>query len=64
MFVFSTVRNDRYPFEGHGNILGNAFRPGNRIGGDIHFYDNEMWTYDQTGGLFKCYTHSMVTFIF
>lgn len=50
--------NNHYPFEGPGNILGNAFLPGNLIGGNIHFYDNTTWTYDQTDyNLFSMAVH-------
>ncbi|KAM5180549.1 stromelysin-1-like [Mantella aurantiaca] len=50
--------NDFYPFDGPGNILGQAFLPENGVGGDVHFDDGETWTYEPTGhNLFSMAVH-------
>ncbi|NXU57195.1 MMP7 protein, partial [Turnix velox] len=49
---------DGYPFDGRGNTLAHAFGPGEGIGGDAHFDDDERWSeYDQEVNLFLVAAH-------
>ncbi|XP_032076036.1 interstitial collagenase-like [Thamnophis elegans] len=51
--------DDNSPFDGPSGILAHAFQPGQDIGGDAHFDEDEFWTKDGPRGhnLFLVATH-------
>ncbi|NXN24134.1 MMP7 protein, partial [Nycticryphes semicollaris] len=52
------AHGDGYPFDGRGNVLAHAFGPGDGIGGDAHFDDDERWSEtDQEINLFLVAAH-------
>uniref|UniRef100_A0A3B5R4K4 Matrix metalloproteinase-20-like n=1 Tax=Xiphophorus maculatus TaxID=8083 RepID=A0A3B5R4K4_XIPMA len=50
------AHGDFSPFDGPGGVLAHAFQPGEGMGGDVHFDEDETWT---TGGLFAVAAHEL-----
>ncbi|KFP05999.1 Collagenase 3, partial [Calypte anna] len=49
---------DKYPFDGRGRVLAHAFSPGEGIGGDAHFDDDEKWSeFNKESNLFLVAAH-------
>ncbi|XP_056141177.1 matrix metalloproteinase-18 [Lampris incognitus] len=49
---------DGSPFDGKGGILAHAFMPGFGVGGDVHFDEEEDWSFNATGfNLFAVAVH-------
>ncbi|XP_067423236.1 interstitial collagenase-like [Emydura macquarii macquarii] len=61
MMSFETGdHHDNSPFDGPNNLLAHAFQPGNGIGGDVHFDEDEYWTKGSNGyNLFLVAAHEL-----
>ncbi|XP_006038117.1 neutrophil collagenase [Alligator sinensis] len=54
------AHGDNSPFDGPNGILAHAFQPGLRIGGDVHFDEEETWAKYNTGySLFIVAAHEL-----
>ncbi|XP_028275006.1 matrix metalloproteinase-20 [Parambassis ranga] len=61
--VFSFARRthgDFFPFDGPRGVLAHAFQPGEGLGGDVHFDEDETWTAGRQGySLFAVAAHEL-----
>ncbi|TWW77527.1 collagenase 3 [Takifugu flavidus] len=56
----SGEHGDYNPFDGPNNLLAHAYPPGQGIGGDVHFDEDENWTKDSTAyNLFIVAAHEL-----
>uniref|UniRef100_A0A3Q3FU24 Matrix metalloproteinase-20-like n=1 Tax=Labrus bergylta TaxID=56723 RepID=A0A3Q3FU24_9LABR len=57
VFSFAVgTHGDFFPFDGPRGVLAHAFQPGEGMGGDVHFDEDETWT---AGNLFAVAAHEL-----
>uniref|UniRef100_A0A673BW91 Matrix metallopeptidase 20a (enamelysin) n=1 Tax=Sphaeramia orbicularis TaxID=375764 RepID=A0A673BW91_9TELE len=53
------THGDFFPFDGPRGVLAHAFQPGEGIGGDVHFDEDETWATGSQGFLFAVAAHEL-----
>ncbi|CAG6006263.1 unnamed protein product [Menidia menidia] len=61
VFTFARgMHGDFFPFDGPQGVLAHAFQPGEGLGGDVHFDEDETWTAGRQGySLFAVAAHEL-----
>lgn len=49
----AAAHGDFFPFDGPRGVLAHAFQPGEGMGGDVHFDEDETWTAGNQGPIFS-----------
>uniref|UniRef100_A0A4W5R9S9 Matrix metallopeptidase 20a (enamelysin) n=1 Tax=Hucho hucho TaxID=62062 RepID=A0A4W5R9S9_9TELE len=53
------THGDFFPFDGPKGVLAHAFEPGEDMGGDVHFDEDEIWTMGHRYNLFTVAAHEL-----